>query len=76
MIGNELDSQFKKATQRVPNQEYSSFLLEHSGGFERIISLLTKEDPDHVGELVIVIGDIELASIRALPTTFRNERSS
>ena len=74
VIGNELDSQFKKATQRVPNQEYFPVLLEHTGGFQRIISMLTKENPDHVGELVIVIGDVELALIRALPTTSRNER--
>ena len=74
VIGNELDLQFKKATQRAPNQEYFPVLLEHSGGFQRTISLLTKENPDHAGELVIVIGDVELTPIRALPTTFRNER--
>ena len=73
-MGNELASQFKQATNRVPNQEYTSFLLEHSGGFERIISLLTKVDPQHMGELAIVIRDVELASIRALPTSSRNER--
>ena len=75
VIGNDLDSQFDKATRLVPNQEYSPILLEHSGGFQRVVSLLTKENPDHVGELVIVIGDVEISPIRALPLTSRHEQT-
>ena len=75
VIGNDLDSQFGKATRLVPNQEYSPIVLEHSGGFQRIVSLLTKENPGNVGELVIVIGDAEVSSIRALPLTSHQERT-
>ena len=46
----------------------------HQGGFQRAVSLLTKNDPRHVGELVFVIGDAEMEPIRALSVTSRAER--
>ena len=75
VVSNGLASQFDKATQLAPNQEYFPVLLEHTGGFQRATSLLTKNDPNHVGELVFVIGDAEMEPIRALPVTSRTERN-
>ena len=49
-------------------------LLEHIDGFQRVASLLTKNDPHHVGELAYVIGDAEMEPTRALPVTSRAER--
>ena len=49
-------------------------MLEHSDGFQRIASLLTKHDPRRVGELAYGIGDAEMESIRALPVMSRAER--
>jgi hypothetical protein len=74
VVGVGLASQFNKATQQVPNQEYLPVLLEHTDGFQRVASLLTKNDPHHVGELAYVIGDAEMEPIRSLPVTSRAER--
>ena len=74
VVGVGLASQFDKATRQVPNREYLPVLLEHADGFERVASLLTKNDPRHVGELAYVIGDAEMEPIRALPVTPRAER--
>ena len=57
------------------NQEFSPVLLEHSGGFQQVVSLVTKENPGHVGELDVIIRDIEISPIRALALTSRRERT-
>ena len=75
VLGQGLATQFSRANQQVPNKEYVPVILEHSEGIHRIVSLLTKHDPRHVGELAYVIGDAELGPIRALPVASRTERS-
>ena len=75
VVGHGLASQFSRANRQVPNKEYVPVILEHSDGYHRIASLLTKHDPRHVGELAYVIGDAELGPIRALPVASRAERS-
>jgi hypothetical protein len=75
VVGVGLESQFDKATRQVPNEEYLPVIFEHSDGFERIVSLLTKNDPYHAGEVVYVIGDSEMEPIRALPVKSRADRA-
>jgi hypothetical protein len=74
VVGMGLESQFGRATRLVPNEEYFPIMLEHSDGFERVATLLTKHDPHHVGELVYVTGDAEMEPIRALPVMSRAGR--
>ena len=74
VVGVGLESQFGKATRQVPNEEYLPVIFEHSDGFERIVSLLTKHDPHHAGEVVYVIGDPEMEPVRVLPVMSRADR--